>query len=379
MHFVIVTLVFLLMVTVLVAAHEYGHFLFARLNRMEVEEFSIGLGKPAWVWMRRKGTEYSFRPLPLGGFVRIKGMVPQEDGSEIEVPNGFYSKSPLARLSVLFAGPLFSVLAGIVLLTMLFATVGQQVQTPYLGPIISKSAAEKAGLKEGDLVLKVDNKPISTWFQMQAEVRSHAETPITMEVNHQGQIENVTLTPKKSDVPLPLVDINGDPVGGEAYGGQIGVYPTTKVERLPIGAAVEESVRAPVKMVIGLGALFKKPSNFGDMMGGPGTIVVATSDATKEGPYQVIFLAALLSISLGIMNLLPIYPLDGGQMTVAFAELLRRGKRLSIEIQGLVNSVGFALVGLLIISVLWVDFRRFVDPDKPAPAAHSQQTVPAKK
>jgi regulator of sigma E protease len=367
------------MVTVLVAAHEYGHFLFARLNRMEVEEFSIGLGKPAWVWMRRKGTEYSFRPLPLGGFVRIKGMVPQEDGSEIEVPNGFYSKSPLARLSVLFAGPLFSVLAGIVLLTMLFATVGQQVQTPYLGPIISKSAAEKAGLKEGDLVLKVDNKPISTWFQMQAEVRSHAETPITMEVNHQGQIENVTLTPKKSDVPLPLVDINGDPVGGEAYGGQIGVYPTTKVERLPIGAAVEESVRAPVKMVIGLGALFKKPSNFGDMMGGPGTIVVATSDATKEGPYQVIFLAALLSISLGIMNLLPIYPLDGGQMTVAFAELLRRGKRLSIEIQGLVNSVGFALVGLLIISVLWVDFRRFVDPDKPAPAAHSQQTVPAKK
>src|ERR1700722_2710391 len=98
LHYLIVIPVFLIMVTFLVAAHEYGHFLFARLNGMEVEEFSIGLGKPAWTWMRKKGTEYTFRPLPLGGFVRIKGMVPQEDGSEIDVPNGFYSKSPMARL-----------------------------------------------------------------------------------------------------------------------------------------------------------------------------------------------------------------------------------------------------------------------------------------
>ncbi len=368
------------MITALVAAHEYGHFLFARLNGMEVEEFSIGLGKPAWIWMRRKGTEYTFRPLPLGGFVRIKGMIPQEDGSETQVPNGFYSKTPLARLAVLFAGPLFSVLAGIALYTILFVTVGipRPAQQAVLGTVVKDSVASKAGLKDGDVVLKVDGKPVSTWLEMQALVRPHVETPLSLVVNHQGKIENITLTPKKSDTPQPLVDAKGDPVGGEAYVGQIGVTSSIRTERLSVGEALKESINAPIKLVEGIVGIFIKPSNFGEMVGGPGTIVVATSNATQEGPYEVMLLAAGLSISLGIMNLLPIYPLDGGQMTVAFAELLRRGKRLGIEIQGAVNTVGFALVGLLVISVLWIDFRRFVIPDKSAPIAHSQP-VPAKK
>jgi regulator of sigma E protease len=198
LHYLIVAPVFLLMVTVLVAAHEYGHYLFAKLNGMDVEEFAIGLGTPRWVWMRRAQNkalptpsrtalpggqsalpeetveqepeseiEFTVRPLPVGGFVRIKGMMPQDDGSETLVPNGFYSKSPLRRLSVLFAGPLFSVLAGIILLVGLFIFVGKPtLEKPIIGGVLGGTPAEQAGLKAGDRIVALDGKPIQKWFQI---------------------------------------------------------------------------------------------------------------------------------------------------------------------------------------------------------------------
>src|SRR5207237_324639 len=143
---------FLAMICVLVGAHEYGHFLFARLFKMEIEEFAIGFGKPKMSWMKRKGTEFTFRPVPLGGFVRIKGMQPEEDGSEIHVPNGFYSKPAWQRFAVLFAGPAFSILFGVVLLFGLFTIVGPRkvVDTPVIDNISADGPAAKAGMQPGD-------------------------------------------------------------------------------------------------------------------------------------------------------------------------------------------------------------------------------------
>ena len=213
--------VLVVMFSVLVAAHELGHYLFARLFNMGVEEFAIGFGKkPIFQWMKRtytipikddevaaivhtssgidiegsghrpaedmveeespsgkilrETTRFTVRPWPLGGFVRIKGMLPEEDGSETTIAGGFYNKPPIQRLVVLFAGPLFSVLAGILILTPLYMTTGQGVPdlSPQIGAVSPEGPAGKAGLKEKDIVDSVDGKPISKFYELISIVRA---------------------------------------------------------------------------------------------------------------------------------------------------------------------------------------------------------------
>jgi len=410
LHYLIVAPVFLLMVTVLVAAHEYGHFLFAKLNGMDVEEFAIGLGTPRWIWMRRpqrklaadsqararpdnasealppsekiedaeEETVFTVRPLPVGGFVRIKGMIPQEDGSEILVPNGFYSKSPARRLAVLFAGPLFSVLAGMILLVGLFVFVGKPALVkPAISGVVKGTPAENAGLKAGDQIVALDGKPVSKWFEMTNYVRSRSGVPINFTIVNNGSTRQVTITPKASAEEQPeFLDSEGKPYGKSMRIGQIGARPAVEYVPMPIGEALRASIMAPVGMIAGVASIFTHPSQFSREMGGPLSMVAYTEEATRSGAYDVILLAGGLSISLGILNLLPIPPLDGGQMLVALAELFRRGRRLSIQVQNVVNSIGLALVGMLILSVLWIDLRRFIFHDA---STEPQLSAPAKR
>jgi regulator of sigma E protease len=140
---------------------------------------------------------------------------------------------------------------------------------------------------------------------------------------------------------------------------------------------------APVTMVSGLLGIVRQPARASDEVGGPGTIALFAFEATKQGLVGILALAAGLSISLGIMNLLPIPPLDGGQMLVAFVEMLRRGRRLSIQVQNLVANVGFVLVLLLVFSVLAVDVGRIVgrkqNPDKPEVGRAPSVEAPAER
>jgi len=361
MSWLLTAVVFLLMISVLVAAHEYGHFLFARLCGMEVEEFAIGMGRPAWVYARKNGTDYSLRAFPVGGFVRIKGMMPQEDGSEIHVENGFYSKSPYKRFIVLLAGPVFSILAGVIVMTALFTIVGEPSKAPIMGDFIVPSPAQEAGIQPGDLVLSVDGNPVSTFFGMRKYITNHANKQIVLVLKRGDQILTKTVVPAASTKPTPVLDDEGVPTGKEQVQGYIGVSPGFQMERMPLSAAVGDALKAPVAMGKGLFQTFTHPRTLSDSVGGPVSIVGAAHDAASEGLYQVLILASVLSISLGFMNLLPIVPLDGGQIMIAIAEMFRR-RRLSIQIQAIVSSVGMALVGTLVLGVLWLDLKRLVTP-----------------
>ena len=374
LHFLVTAVVFLAMITVLVAAHEYGHYLFARLNKMEVEEFAIGLGpKPLFTWMRRGGTNFTVRPLPFGGFVRIKGMVPEEDGSETKIEHGFYNKAPLARLLVLFAGPLFSVLAGIAMLGIVYVGFGEVKLTNQLGEIVQGEVADKAGLRMGDRIIAIDGRPTPDWATMTQKIKASENKRLTLLVERNGRELTIMVTPRQSENEEMLLDSKLNPTGQEAYVGFIGVHPAEAVNyRVPVGTAISDAASTPINVIKGLVATMHTPKQIGGTLGGPATIAAATSDSVKGGPQDVIGLAGMLSISLGILNLLPVYPLDGGQMVVAFAELLRRGRRLSYQIQNMVGAVGLALVGMLIVAVLFIDARRFIpsgDQQKP-PAIH---------
>src|SRR5579862_2526543 len=217
--YLLTAVVFLVMISVLVAAHEYGHYLLARFFNMGVEEFAIGMGKKVKVWRRktyelpvsqsyvhdlgvvshgaaleggdhpaqselvetghgpalRETTEFTVRMLPVGGFVRIKGMVPQDDGSEVNIPGGFYSKPPWQRLVVLIAGPAASVVSG--LLVLICALMIQGVEKPINRPVISEispdTVASTAGLKDNDRIVAIDDKPITTFYDLVKAINSH--------------------------------------------------------------------------------------------------------------------------------------------------------------------------------------------------------------
>jgi len=227
-----VALVFIVMISILVFAHELGHYLFARLFNMGVEEFAIGFGKkPIIVYAKRdyrikvlagedphlphskpaddlneqmaslavrmegstpnlhsnivegehgvelhETTHFTVRPIPAGGFVRIKGMLPEEDGSEVRIPGGFYSKAPWKRFIVLLAGPAFSVLAGILILVPTFMSDGITKFDPHpiLGQVTPGRPADQAGLRQGDKIIALNERPIHSFFEMIQVVRVSA-------------------------------------------------------------------------------------------------------------------------------------------------------------------------------------------------------------
>jgi regulator of sigma E protease len=378
----LVLVAFVVMLSVLVVAHELGHYWAARLCGMGVEEFAVGMGKKVATLGRKRHvadgvegeTEFTLRALPIGGFVRPRGMEPKEDGSETSVPGGFYAKGPLARLIVLGAGPLFSVLAGVALIIGVYTWHGAEKfdNAPVLGRVSQNDPADKAGLKPGDRLLEVDGKKIETFYEFLQIVQSNAGNTLEVRYSRNGETRTTKLTPVKGTVGVwrPNLELSGE----TKEAGKIGAAPQIKHEKMAFVEAVREGFRAPVTAVTNLVGLLKKPANLADSVGGPGTIVKMTNDAVRSRFVDFVALAAMLSISFGIFNLLPVPPLDGGQMVVAFAELLRGGRRLSFQVQSAVAMVGFVFVGILLVSVIAVDVKRLSGAG--APTASQGQPAP---
>lgn len=366
---VLTAIAFITIITVLVAAHELGHYLFARLFKMGVEEFAIGFGKkPIWTYARKRYqtpegeevTNFTIRPWPLGGFVRIKGMMPEDGGGETKLAGGFYSKPAWQRIIVLLAGPVFSVVAGLAILIPLYMIQGVPTVSnkPVIGEVL-EGAAKQAGLAKGDTILSVDGKPVSTFFEVISIVRDKPELPVQIAFRREGDVKVATVTPTKDPEPTPVLNEKLEPTPVLKVQGKMGARWEYTHTPLSFNAALTKSLQAPVEMVkslVGIATLKRKAS---DELGGPLTMINATQRTVESGIGDVIALGGLLSISLGIFNMLPIPPLDGGQIIVAFAEMLRGGRRLSMKVQEGIGTVGFSLLLLMIVSILVIDIKRF--------------------
>ncbi len=417
--------VFLLMISILVAAHELGHYLFARFFNMGVEEFSIGMGKRLWLWGKRtydipvdreyvhtveedgsasshlpdkfaasmlegggraresevvdtptgrvlrETTEFSVRAIPIGGFVRIKGMVPEEDGSEVNIPGGFYQSAPWKRFIVLAAGPAFSVLAGMIILTSVNFVDGKSEvnPAPIIGRVNEKSVAGQAGLRKGDVMVAINGKTLPTFFNFVQAIRDAGGAQFTLDYTRDGKPLKTTLTPERDKEETDVLDAKLEPTGNKAIQYKVGIAPAFHRVPVTLVGAVAEAAIVPKETVIGLFNLIKKPSTAKDQVGGPGMIVMATDEAVKSGIESVLILSGLLSISVGIFNLLPIPLLDGGGMVMSVIEMLRGGKRPSANLQAAISMVGLAMVLLLMCSTLFLDFQRLGNQSqKPAVA-----------
>jgi len=342
--------------------------------------------RPLAAVKNREGTEFSLLLLPLGGFAAIKGMHPKDDGSEVRIEKGFYSKSPFARFLTLFAGPFFSIAFGIILLTGAIMAQGiPEGSTTVVEEVLEGEAAAKAGLQAGDRITAVNGQSVATITEMGKIVRySYDKTeaavvprPLEVTFERAGQTQTLTITPSVDTNPSPIYDDKGEDTGQTAIQARLGVRGTPTFRAAGLGEALAISAMQPVDLVKSLASIVVRPSEAKNAIGGPKSLADATSQASERGFLTIVRLAALLSISLGVLNLLPIPPLDGGQMVVALIEMLRGGKRLSLAVQQTVSNIGAVLVVLLMLSAITVDVSRSasrnVESAKDATAASQAQ------
>lgn len=295
------------MFLVLIAPHEAGHFALAKLFGVRVIEFSIGAGTRLWS-TSRNGTLYAIRAIPIIGYVRMGGM----EAGDFAEPNGFHSKPPLQRIAILAAGPIVNFLVAMVLITGFTLTQLNSDPGKVVG-VVQNSAAATAGLREGDHIVSIDGKPVTAQGDIQQEEVNRPGQPLTISGTHSdGKAYTVFVTPVHS---------NG------AY--QMGVFMKRVVTPL---TAVQDGVSFPFQAMSvifqGLGALVTghiKGGLFGPSgLTGPIGIAATTVDAVNSGPPTYVLLVALLSVALGVTNLLPLLALDGGRIVVVIVEWLRR-------------------------------------------------------
>lgn len=356
---------FLVMLSILVVLHEYGHFLVARRNGVRVNEFAVGMGPKLAGWTSpRSGTLYSFRALPIGGYCAMEG----EDGktSEAEqqrefrevdgrVPSSvnFQAKSPWQRLAIVLAGPIANfVLAYLILLAgaLVFGVQGDKPTTA-LGFIQSGSPASKAGLHVGDRIRAIDGAPMSDGDQMIARL-------------HASKGKHLALTVARGDQTMTVPVTPGDcPPSEPKTSGCIGISPVFGYARVPFAQAVRDSgyefVGIADNTIGGLGLLVTHFTQYAGQVSGPvgmGQAAGVVQDL-GWGPYFV--LAGTISFALGIFNLLPVPALDGGRAAFIVAELVR-GKPVDPEKEAVVHIAGFAALMALMLLVAFHDIARIV-------------------
>ncbi len=323
--------------------------------------------RPVWSMIGKSGTEFSLLLLPLGGFAQIRGMQPKDDGSEFLVEGGFYSKPAWQRFIVLFAGPLFSLLLAVIGFTVFF--MGQGIasgQTTELSHLSVTKAGYLAGLRPGDKIIAVEGKPVKTMFEAISLIRDDVRVvegvaiadPIAITfIRGKDSPKTLSITPYLEKDAVVL-DENYEPTNSKRTQARLGVVGETVYRQPSVGEAFSRAIQTPFLGARALVAVASDTKLAEENVGSVAGLAGQTKDAAKEGAWPVIGLAAGLSLTLGLMNLLPIVPMDGGQMVIALAEILRRGRRLSTPVQQALQGVGMMLIILLTLTAVTLDVKR---------------------
>lgn len=341
---------FLVLLTILVYVHEFGHYWVARRCGVRVEVFSIGFGREIFGWTDRAGTRWKFSAVPLGGYVKMfgesdmDGSAPSEAMTPEEKAVSFSHKTIGKRAAIVAAGPLANYAFAIVILSLLYMTVGQSYTPALVGEVIEGSAAEAAGLKAGDRFVRVNGDGIDRFEDVQTIIRIHPGEPVEIVVDRGGELLTLTATPKVMEIK----DLSGKAVKI----GLIGVRQSGQayVTRNPVSAlfeATKESIKLSRYALQTVGQMIVGKRDFSDL-GGPVKIAQISGDVAKLGFVPFISLIAMLSINLGMVNLFPIPMLDGGHLLFYLIEAVRR-KPLGVRTQEFGLRIGLVLVlGLML-------------------------------
>jgi len=306
----------LLVLSALIFFHELGHFLAAKAMGVYVKVFSIGFGKKI-VSFHWKNTEWKIAMIPLGGYVQMKGQEDMDPTAVSQDDDSYNTKTPYQRIFILLAGPFANFIIAFVLFWMI-GLGGPPVLSPVVGDVIKDSPAEKAGLKTNDVITEINGVKITTWEDM-AEGISASKGAINFVIERGPYLEKLTITPEMREARN---DFN-ETIQKRMIGiGAAGVSTPLEVEN-SLGYAWDKTYWASTLIFGGVKRLI-----LGDVpakeLGGVISIVKITADASNQGWMAVFFFAALISVNLGVLNLLPIPALDGGHIMFNLYELLFR-------------------------------------------------------
>lgn len=340
-------ILFILVLAALILGHELGHFLFARLWGIRVDEFGLGFPPRLATLFRAGGTKFTLNAIPLGGFVRPAG---EDDPS---VPGGLASAPRLARASVLFAGPGANLLLAFFAFTAAFKVASPDPNRVILTAIAPGSPAALAGLLEGDLVLRVEETPVTGVDSLREAIAAHLGEPIQLTVLRDGAEIVVRITPRAEPPPGegPVGVILGNPA--RAVGAPEAIregWRATRdhfvqVLRLP-GQWFRGELRPEETRITGLKGIY-------DLLAWAGDV-----DRASQRPFVTLHFIGFLSASLALANLLPIPALDGGRLLFLGMEIVF-GRRISPRYEGWAHAIGYAL---LLALMVYVNFQDFVNP-----------------
>jgi regulator of sigma E protease len=342
---------FLVVLTIVVFFHELGHFLVARWCGVAVKTFSIGFGPELFGFDDRHGTRWRLAAIPLGGYVKFiddmnAASAPDRAAAEAAGDGSFQSKSVWRRAAIVAAGPIANFILAIAIYTVLFATLGKPVVAPVVDAVMPGTAAEEAGFQPGDRVLTIDGKPIESFNALHRVVSRSAGLELNVVVERAGAPVEIAVTPRIGEIK--------DVFGNTQQVGMIGLQRNVSEVRVisygPLEAVGEAFVESKEVLSATLGYLGgvlvgrESPSQ----IGGPIGIAKVSGQAASLGIIPLINLAAVLSISIGMLNLFPIPLLDGGHLVYYAIEAVR-GRPLSERAQDYGFRIGFAIVLMLMV------------------------------
>jgi regulator of sigma E protease len=393
---------FLVLLTIIVFFHEYGHFSVARWLNVRVDVFSLGFGKTLLRWTDRKGTEWRIAALPLGGYVKFFGdmnaasQAPPEaakpvttqfppPGHEEEVAQGmtaeeravcFHFKPVWVRALVVAAGPIANFVLAVAIFTALFMTFGRGTLEPIIGAVSPDSAAAEAGFYPGDRVLSVDGREIQQFDQLSDLVLLSGGDPMVIEVDRDGKVVVITVSPRRVDdtdrygnkIERWLLGVGAD---NSSYSfKKLGFLKSLGYGVKELGRILGVTIRFLGNLILGkedasqLGGPIKMAQYAGQsMMSGfdesgysepPGFLTML-----KVSLVDFIFLAAVVSVSIGFLNLLPVPVLDGGHLLYYAFEIVA-GKPLGARAQAIGFRVGIVMLASLMIFVTWNDINNLL-------------------